>query len=176
MTDLCDKWEANGVLDDFSLKGRIIAVLGGAGLLGRVAKETIAELDGKAISIEVKSWADYVCNVATNFVRLHQIAHNRAYSGIINCAIRNYRPVTAPINDDPQTESACTHTVPMTSAPCSIPLRCVTVNQSKRMRRAHRRTNKLSFGAISCACNLDICKWFANARPPLPGAPWARPE
>ena len=143
--DLCDKWEVNGLLDDFSLKGRIIAVLGGAGLLGRVAKETITELDGKAISIEVKSWADYVCNVATNFVHLHQIAHNRAYSGIINCAIRNYRPVTAPIHDDPQTglaRAACTHTVPMTSAPsrCSV-LRCVTANQSKRMRRADRRSN-----------------------------------
>jgi hypothetical protein len=84
--------------NSFSLHDRTIAVLGGEGLLGLVAVETIKELGGHAISIDVKARADYICNVATEHERVFEIAGCSRYSGVINCVVGNQQPVDKPAN------------------------------------------------------------------------------
>lgn len=83
-------------LDLFSLKGKRIVVLGGEGLLGQVCRETIGELDGEAISVDVLVGANYVCDISKHPDSLWEIARYHPYDGVINCVVGNQRPVCLP--------------------------------------------------------------------------------
>jgi NAD(P)-dependent dehydrogenase (short-subunit alcohol dehydrogenase family) len=83
-------------LDQFDLKDRTIAVLGGEGLLGRVCCETIKELRGQPISVDIVETAHHVCDLARDESRLWEIAHGRNYSGVVNCVVGNQQPINTP--------------------------------------------------------------------------------
>ena len=51
------------VLDQFSLKTKVVLVAGGEGFLGRAICETVRELGGTAISLDLKPSADQVVNI-----------------------------------------------------------------------------------------------------------------
>lgn len=82
-------------LDLFSMQGKRVAVLGGQGLLGQVCCETIYELGGDAISVDVTVGANYVCDI-TDQVRLTRVAGYHDYDGVINCVVGNQKPVCFP--------------------------------------------------------------------------------
>ncbi len=84
------------VIDSFSLKNRTIAVLGGEGLLGGVAVQTISDLGGKPISIDIKTGADYVCDIANDATGLFFLAEHHSYSGVVNCVVGNQGAVPTP--------------------------------------------------------------------------------
>lgn len=83
-------------LDLFSLKNKRIAVLGGEGLLGKVCKETVTELEGEALSFDIKAGATYVCDIVADYQTLHEIAHSGSFDGVINCVVGNQRSVLLP--------------------------------------------------------------------------------
>lgn len=81
------------VLDQFSLEGKTAIVTGGEGLLGRMMCETIRELGGTAISIDIKPTADVVCDI-TDFQAVMELAENTKQLDIlINNAVGNQKPV-----------------------------------------------------------------------------------
>jgi NAD(P)-dependent dehydrogenase (short-subunit alcohol dehydrogenase family) len=84
-------------LDQFYLLGKgPIAVLGGEGLLGRVCCDTIRELRGQPISVDIVQTADHVCDLVRNQRYLQKIADSRPYFGVINCVVGNQKPVHVP--------------------------------------------------------------------------------
>lgn len=85
-----------GTLELFSLVGKRVAVLGGEGLLGQVACETISDLGGQSISIDVKGEADEICNISQDYGRLYEISHRGEYWGVINCVVGNQRSTIVP--------------------------------------------------------------------------------
>jgi NAD(P)-dependent dehydrogenase (short-subunit alcohol dehydrogenase family) len=72
----------------FRLDGRNIAVVGGQGLLGQIACETIEHLGGTAFSYDVENGDD----ITKKFTPEMGVP----YHGVINCAIGNQKPVDAP--------------------------------------------------------------------------------
>ena len=89
------------VLDLFSLKDCHIAVLGGQGLLGQVCVETILELEGIPLSIDIKSGADYECDILDSKA-LHWIANRCQFHGVVNCVVGNQRPADLPLTGWPE--------------------------------------------------------------------------
>lgn len=75
----------NETLTQFDLSGRINVVIGARGLLGQIAVETIRELGGEVIALDLPAFdlrnSSYV---------------GPAPHGVINCAIGNQRSVTVP--------------------------------------------------------------------------------
>lgn len=77
------------VLEQFSLKGKVAIVTGGEGLLGNIICETIRELDGKAISIDLKNGFDIT--KADEVEKLPKIFTQCDI--LINNAVGNQKPV-----------------------------------------------------------------------------------
>ena len=75
------------VLDQFSLKTKVAIVTGGEGLLGRAICETIRELGGTAISLDVKPTAEQVVDITDNkaVVALGESAPR--IDILVNCAV-----------------------------------------------------------------------------------------
>jgi len=55
-----------GVIEQFSLVGKVALVTGGQGLLGRMICDTVRELGGEAISVDIAKGADYRGDVSDN--------------------------------------------------------------------------------------------------------------
>jgi len=83
-------------LDLFSLKDRRIAILGGQGLLGQICVETVLELNGIPLSIDIKSGADYECDILEEKA-LHWIANRYQFHGVVNCVVGNQRATDLPL-------------------------------------------------------------------------------
>jgi len=79
------------VLDNFSLKGKTAIVTGGEGMIGKMICQTIRELDGTAISVDIKDTADIVCDI-TVFSAVLKLAHLDA-DILVNNAVGNQKPV-----------------------------------------------------------------------------------
>ena len=89
------------ILDLFSLKGKTAIVTGGEGLIGKMICETIRELDGIAISVDIKETADIRCDI-TVFSDVLKLAHIPC-DILVNNAVGNQKPVeifTAGWRDD----------------------------------------------------------------------------
>ena len=87
--------QAKTLKELLSLKDRRIAVLGGQGLLGQICVEVITELEGIPLSIDIKSGADYECDVLDRQA-LRWIACHYQHHGVVNCVVGNQKPVNAP--------------------------------------------------------------------------------
>ena len=82
------------VLDQFSLKGRTAIVTGGEGMLGKMICETVKELGGHALSIDLKGNADHLCDI-TKADDVERLSHIVTKCDIlINNAVGNQKPVT----------------------------------------------------------------------------------
>lgn len=81
------------VLDQFSLKTKVAIVTGGEGLLGRMMCETIGELGGTALSIDVKPTADHVLDITSGKEVAHMADGMPPIDILINCAVGNQQPV-----------------------------------------------------------------------------------
>ena len=82
------------ILDLFSLKGKTAIVTGGEGLLGKMMCQTIRELGGTAISVDIKTSADIECDI-TNPLEVNHLAREVPKLDIlINNAVGNQKPVT----------------------------------------------------------------------------------
>ena len=55
------------VLDQFSLTGKTAIITGGEGMMGKMICETIRELGGVAISVDIKKSADYELDITVFF-------------------------------------------------------------------------------------------------------------
>jgi len=89
------------ILDKFSLTGKTAIVTGGEGLMGKMICETIRELGGIALSVDLKPTADIQCDI-TVFSDVLKLAHIPA-DILINNAVGNQKPVenfTAGWRDD----------------------------------------------------------------------------
>ena len=82
------------LLDQFSLKTKVAVVTGGEGLLGRCICETIRELGGTALSLDLKPTADHVIDItdAAAVARLSDEAGD--VDILVNCAVGNQKPLT----------------------------------------------------------------------------------
>jgi NAD(P)-dependent dehydrogenase (short-subunit alcohol dehydrogenase family) len=81
------------VLDQFSLKTKVALVTGGEGLLGRMICQTIRELGGTALSVDIKPTADHVLDI-TDGMAVNQTADAMPPVDIlVNCAVGNQAPV-----------------------------------------------------------------------------------
>jgi len=85
------------VLDQFSLKGKTAIVTGGEGLMGKMICETIRELNGMPVSIDITGEPEIICDI-TNPNAILNLARNiqGASSGIdilVNNAVGNQQPV-----------------------------------------------------------------------------------
>lgn len=81
------------VIDQFSLNGKTAIVTGGEGLMGKMICETIRELGGKAISVDIKEGADYHCDITNldDVKKLRQIVTK--VDILVNNAVGNQKPV-----------------------------------------------------------------------------------
>jgi len=79
------------VLDQFSLKGKVIAVFGHRGRLGSLAMQVIAQLDGTALGFDLPD-----CDIAdyANLARNRSLSHHQTIHGCINCAVGNQAPTS----------------------------------------------------------------------------------
>lgn len=82
------------ILDQFSLIGKTAIVTGGEGLMGKMMCQTIRELGGTAISVDLKETADIVCDI-TNPVEVDFLASKQVtkLDILINNAVGNQKPV-----------------------------------------------------------------------------------
>jgi len=81
------------VLDQFSLKTKVAIVTGGEGLLGRVICETIRELGGTALSVDLKPTADHVLDII-DAAAIQKFSDSCPPVDIlVNCAVGNQKPV-----------------------------------------------------------------------------------
>ena len=83
-------------LDLFSLLGKTAVVVGGEGLLGKVACETVRELGGDVVSVDLHVGATYVRDITELSSVLDINAYLPHIDIVINCAIGNQKPVTFP--------------------------------------------------------------------------------
>lgn len=79
------------ILDKFSLKGKTAIVTGGEGLMGKMICETIRELGGRAVSVDIKDTADIRCDITT-FSDVLKLADIDA-DILVNNAVGNQKPV-----------------------------------------------------------------------------------
>jgi len=81
------------VLDLFSLEGKVIAVFGHRGLLGSLAMQVVAQLDGQAIGFDLPD-----CDITdyANLARNRSLSHHKTIHGCINCAVGNQSPTSPP--------------------------------------------------------------------------------
>jgi len=79
------------ILDQFSIKGKTAIVTGGEGLLGKMICETIRELGGNPISVDIVEGADVQCDVSifSSVLKLADIPTDI----LINNAVGNQKPV-----------------------------------------------------------------------------------
>ena len=81
------------VLDQFSLKTKVAIVTGGEGLIGRMICETIRELGGTALSIDIKGDPDHRLDI-TDGVAVNNLSKEIPPIDIlVNCAVGNQQPV-----------------------------------------------------------------------------------
>lgn len=78
------------VLDQFSMAGKTVWVTGGEGLLGKMICETVRELNGRAVSIDVTPDADVVCDITRDCSELTEYTD---VDVLVNCAVGNQKPV-----------------------------------------------------------------------------------
>lgn len=82
-----------GVLEQFSLVDKKAVVTGGEGLLGKAICETVRELGGEAISVDLKPTADTVLDITNGpSVQAFVDAHTDI-DILVNCAVGNQKPV-----------------------------------------------------------------------------------
>lgn len=82
-----------GVLDQFSLKTKVAVVTGGEGLLGTIICQTIRELGGTAISVDIKPTADRTLDI-TNAAQVNEMVESAGQIDIlVNCAVGNQKPL-----------------------------------------------------------------------------------
>ena len=105
------------VLDQFSLKTKVAIVTGGEGLLGRMICETIRDLGGTAMSIDIKPTADHVIDI-TDGQAVAQAADGMPPIDIlVNCAVGNQAPVSdAAMNFGPDLMVGLVGSLHMTAA------------------------------------------------------------
>lgn len=84
------------VLDSFSLQGKTAVVVGGEGLLGKVICETVMDLGGKVISIDVHVGANYVCDITDPAALGNTATYIKRADILIHAAIGNQKAVTFP--------------------------------------------------------------------------------
>jgi NAD(P)-dependent dehydrogenase (short-subunit alcohol dehydrogenase family) len=80
------------VLDQFSLKTKVVLVTGGEGLLGRCICETVRELGGTAISLDVKPSAEQVLDI-TDAKAVQAFGETAKIDILVNCAAGNQKPL-----------------------------------------------------------------------------------
>ena len=82
------------VLDQISLKGKVALVTGGEGLLGRMMCETVRELGGTALSLDIAGQPNIYGDVADQQAMFY-MAHTRfeKLDILINNAVGNQKPV-----------------------------------------------------------------------------------
>lgn len=86
------------VLEKFVLHGKTAVVVGGEGLLGKIICQTIAELSGNPISVDLMVGANYIANMS-DYNRAQEIAGYISKCDIlINTAIGNQKSVTFPMS------------------------------------------------------------------------------
>ena len=79
------------ILDQFSLAGKTAIVTGGEGLMGKMICETIRELGGTALSVDIKGTADICCDI-TVFSAVLKLAHIPV-DILVNNAVGNQKSV-----------------------------------------------------------------------------------
>ena len=79
------------ILDLFSLKGKTAVVTGGEGMIGKMICQTVRELGGEAISVDILPNADIQCDIAvfSSVIKLADIPADI----LINNAVGNQKPV-----------------------------------------------------------------------------------
>lgn len=82
------------VLDQFSMKGKTVWVTGGEGLLGKIVCETVRELDGIAMSIDIDQKADVVLDITVPPPNVLELEKHENVDVLVNCAIGNQKPVS----------------------------------------------------------------------------------
>jgi len=78
------------------LDGKTVVVIGGEGLLGKIACETVRELGGTALSVDKTLGANYHFDV--DVCVLAKIAEYTRCDVLVNCAIGNQKPLTHPLS------------------------------------------------------------------------------
>jgi NAD(P)-dependent dehydrogenase (short-subunit alcohol dehydrogenase family) len=83
-------------LDLFCLTSKTAVVIGGEGLLGKVVCETVRELGGTPVSVDLHVGASYVRDI-TDLPSLIEVeGYLPRIDIVINCAIGNQKPMTFP--------------------------------------------------------------------------------
>lgn len=81
------------VLDQFNLAGKFAVVTGGEGLLGKIICETIRDLGGVALSVDIDGNPDFICDI-TKSRNVRDLAMTiRQADILINNAVGNQKPV-----------------------------------------------------------------------------------
>lgn len=81
------------VLDQFSLKTKVAIVTGGEGLIGRMVCETIRELGGTALSVDIRPTADHVLDITDGAAVSGMADGMPPVDILVNCAVGNQAPV-----------------------------------------------------------------------------------
>ena len=84
------------VLDQFSLTGKTAIITGGEGMMGKMICETIRELGGIALSVDIKKSADYELDI-TVYSDVMRLAHEPC-DILINNAVGNQKASHDPFN------------------------------------------------------------------------------
>ena len=81
------------ILDLFSLKGKTAIVTGGEGLLGRIIVQTVMELGGNPISVDLAPTATRVLDITDGKAVSEAAESTPPVDILVNCAIGNQKPV-----------------------------------------------------------------------------------
>ena len=84
-------------LDLFSLKGKTGIVTGGEGLLGKMICETIRELGGRAVSVDIKDAAEWRIDIRSQAAVLKMVNSIPSIDILVNAVVGNQAPVETPL-------------------------------------------------------------------------------
>ena len=84
------------ILDQFSLKGKTVLITGGEGFLGKMICETVRELDGNALSIDITGEPYIICDLNNPYAILSMAKNIEKADILVNNAVGNQKPVDNP--------------------------------------------------------------------------------
>ena len=83
-------------MNRFKLDGKKVLIAGGCGLVGNICIETVMELEGDPITLDIDPAAHYSYDLANRYVVSNLPAKIGPVDVVINCQVGNQKPVTNP--------------------------------------------------------------------------------
>lgn len=82
------------LLDRFRLDGKKVLIAGGCGLVGQICVETVMELEGDPITVDMHDAAHHRYNLANRYIVPSLPDKIGLVDVVINCQVGNQKPVT----------------------------------------------------------------------------------